>query len=74
MKIIVDLETGCGHIRIKDEKGNLLFVTDRTALLTPIYRRDHAVLIGLKQLILNTNTATGVNFAVIKTAVESREF
>ena len=74
MKIIVDLETGCGHIRIKDEKGNLLFVTDRHELLTPTQLPDRPILIGLKQMILNTNTALGVSFSVIKNTAELREF
>ena len=74
MKIKFDMATGCGHIRVQDAKGNLLFVTHRDDLLTPIALHDDAVLIGLKHQILNTNTASGVDFSAIKAVAEAREF
>ena len=74
MKITFDMATGCGHIRVQDAKGNLLFVTHRDDLLAPVALHDHAVLIGLKQIIFNMNTASGVDFSAIKTAAEAREF
>ena len=74
MKIKFDMATGCGHVRVQDVKGNLLFVTHRGDLLTPIMPSDDPILIGLKYQILNTNTASGVDFSAIKTASEAREF
>ena len=67
-------QTACSHIRISDANGVLLFMTSREELQQPIISIDHPVLIGMKQVLLNMNTALGINFTILGTVAESREF